>query len=194
MERSRSSEWTGLEIRRTEAGGAADSEGWVEFLASFRQGGEVRGGTETVEEHGPPFYAAKPRPVQAPAPLPPPVPLRVRPRVWNDLARIFSTVCNPFLTSLALFVILAGASSQSTRAFWILLFNSVFFTSIGPMLFVFWLYASDRISDLDMSIREERERIFVAFVLFYALGTVDLWSIGAPRIMTAAMAGSPLRI
>ena len=92
-------------------------------------------------------------------------------RVWNDVARIFSTVCNPFLTSLALFVILAGASSQRTSEFWILLFNSIFFTSIGPMLFVFWLYASDRISDLDMSIREERERIFVAFVLFYVLGT-----------------------
>ncbi len=130
--------------------------------------------------------------MQAPAPFPPPVPLRVRPRVWNDLARIFSTVCNPFLTSLALFVILAGASSQRTSEFWILLFNSVFFTSIGPMLFVFWLYASDRISDLDMSIREERERVFVVFVLSYALGTVDLWSIGAPRIMTAAMAGYAL--
>jgi membrane-associated phospholipid phosphatase len=130
--------------------------------------------------------------VQAPAPLRPPIPLRVRARVWTDLARIFSTVCNPFLTSLALFVILAGASSHSTREFWVLLFNSVLFTSIGPMLFVFYLYASDRISDLDMSVREERERIFVAFVLFFALGTVDLWWIGAPRIMTAAMAGYAL--
>ena len=130
--------------------------------------------------------------MQVPEPLPPPIPLRVRPRVWSDLARIFSTVCNPFLTSLALFVILAGAASTRTSEFWVLLFNSVFFTSIGPMLFIFWLYASDRISDLDMSIREERERIFVAFVLFYALGTIDLWSIGAPRIMTAAMAGYTL--
>jgi membrane-associated phospholipid phosphatase len=126
------------------------------------------------------------------APLPPPIPLRVRPRVWTDLARIFSTVCNPFLTSLALFVILAGASSRSAAEFWILLFNSIAFTSLLPMLFVFYLYASDRIADLDMSNREERERVFIAFVLFFALGTVDLWLIGAPPIMTASMAGYAL--
>jgi membrane-associated phospholipid phosphatase len=130
--------------------------------------------------------------VQVPRSLPPPTPLRLRPRVWRDLARIFSTVCNPFLTSLALFVILAGVSSHGSSDFWLLLFNSIFFTSIGPMLFVFWLYATDRISDLDMSIRAERERVFVAFVISYALGTADLWLIGAPRIMTAAMAGYAL--
>lgn len=118
----------------------------------------------------------------------PPVPVRFRKRVWTDAARIFSTVCNPFLTSLALFVILAGARSNGTTDFWILLFNSAFFTSIAPMLFIFYLYATDRISDLDMSIRTERERVFIAFVVFYALGAVDLWLIHAPVIMTASMA------
>ncbi|MDB5028120.1 MAG: phosphoesterase PA-phosphatase-like protein [Candidatus Eremiobacteraeota bacterium] len=123
------------------------------------------------------------------APQPTPQPLRVRRRVWTDVAKIFSTVCNPFLTSLALFVILAGARSNGTTDFWILLFNSAFFTSIAPMLFIFYLYATDRISDLDMSIRTERERVFIAFVIFYALGAVDLWIIHAPPIMTASMAG-----
>ncbi|HEX3463536.1 MAG TPA: hypothetical protein VHS78_05735 [Candidatus Elarobacter sp.] len=122
------------------------------------------------------------------APVTPPVPLRFRKRVWTDAARIFSTVCNPFLTSLALFVILAGARSNGTTDFWILLFNSAFFTSIAPMLFIFYLYATDRISDLDMSIRTERERVFIAFVVFYALGAIDLWVIHAPVIMTASMA------
>lgn len=123
------------------------------------------------------------------ATLPPPIPLRVRPRVWYEVARIFSTVCNPFLTSFAFFVMLAGARSHGTADFFLLLFNSIAYTSLGPMLFVFWLYATDRISDLDMSIREERERVFAAFVIFYALGTIDLWLIGAPAVMTAAMAG-----
>ncbi len=127
-------------------------------------------------------------PVQQ-AQRPAPVPLRVRKRVWTDLARILSTVCNPFLTSLALFVILAGSRSRSASDFWILLFNSILFTSIAPMLFIFWLYATDRISDLDMSIRTERERVFIAFVIFYALGAVDLYIIQAPAIMTASMAG-----
>lgn len=128
----------------------------------------------------------KPGPVQAPAT--PPVPIRFRKRVWTDAARIFSTVCNPFLTSLALFVILAGARSNGTTDFWILLFNSAFFTSIAPMLFIFYLYATDKISDLDMSIRAERERVFIAFVAFYAVGAADLWLIHAPVIMTASMA------
>jgi membrane-associated phospholipid phosphatase len=137
----------------------------------------------------------KPGPVQAPdgfagaEPTSPPTPLRVRKRVWTDVARIVSTVCNPFLTSLALFVILADARSSGATDFWVLLFNSAFFTSIGPMLFIFFLYATDRISDLDMSIRAERERVFIAFVVFYALGALDLWLIRAPVIMTASMAG-----
>lgn len=130
--------------------------------------------------------ARKPGPVQAPHS--PPTALRVRKRVWTDVARIVSTVCNPFVTSLALFVILAGARSHDSHDFWILLFNSAFFTSILPMLFIFWLYATDRISDLDMSIRTERERVFIAFVIFFALGALDLWVIHAPAIMTASMA------
>ena len=115
--------------------------------------------------------------------------LRVRKRVWTDVAKVVSTVCNPFLTSLALFVILAGARSSSSHEFWVLLFNSAFFTSIAPMLFIFYLYATDRISDLDMSIRTERERVLLAFVVLYALGGLDLWLIHAPTIMTATMAG-----
>jgi membrane-associated phospholipid phosphatase len=104
------------------------------------------------------------------------------------MARIFSTVCNPFLTSLALFVVLAGARAHGTTDFWVLLFNSAFFTSIGPMLFIFALYATDRISDLDMSIRSERQKVFSAFVIFFVLGTLDLGLIHAPKIMTATMA------
>ena len=127
--------------------------------------------------------------MQVPVGLPPPTPLRVRARVWTDVARIFSTVCNPFLTALLLFMILAGARSRTNADFWVLLGNSAFFTSIGPMLYVFWLYATDRISDLDMSKREEREQVFVVFVIFFALGTIDLWLIGAPAIITASMAG-----
>jgi membrane-associated phospholipid phosphatase len=104
------------------------------------------------------------------------------------MARIFSTVCNPFVTFLALFVILAGARSRGATDFWVLLFNSAFFTSIGPMLFIFGLYATDRISDLDMSIRSERKKVFGAFVVFFVLGTIDLAAIHAPTIMTATMA------
>ena len=124
-------------------------------------------------------------------PLLTPLPLKNR-RVWRDLARILSTIFNPFLAALALFVILSHVEARSTDEFWWLLFLSTFFTSIGPMLFIFWLYATDRISDLDMSIREERERVFFAFVIFYLIGTATLWLTHAPKLLVASMAGYTL--
>ncbi len=121
-------------------------------------------------------------------PLRPVVPIKNR-RVWRDLARILSTIFNPFLTALALFVILALIGAKDTWDFWRLLFISTFFTSLGPMLYVFWLYATDRISDLEMSVRIEREMVFTAFVVFYSLGAAALWIAHAPRLMIAAMLG-----
>jgi len=112
-----------------------------------------------------------------------------RRRVLTDLARIFSTICNPFVTALALFVIVAHQEAHDIASFWFLLFTSTFFTSIGPMLYVLWLYSSDRIADLDMSVRAERERVFGVFVIFYAIGTLTLWLLHAPLLLTATMAG-----
>jgi membrane-associated phospholipid phosphatase len=117
-----------------------------------------------------------------------PIPLKNR-RVWRDLARILSTIFNPFLTALALFIILSHIQAHTTEQFWSLLFLSTFFTSIAPMLFIFWLYATDRISDLDMSVREEREKVFGVFVVFYLLGTIVLWLTHSPRLLIATMAG-----
>ena len=107
----------------------------------------------------------------------------------TDLARIFSTICNPFVTALVLFVIIAHQLATDVPSFWKLLFTSTFFTSLGPMLYVLWLYSTDRISDLDMSVRAEREKVFFVFVVFYALGTLVLWLVHAPALLTATMAG-----
>jgi len=112
-----------------------------------------------------------------------------RRRVLTDLARIFSTICNPFLTALALFVILAHEKATSASSFWFLLFSSTFFTSVGPMLYVLWLYATGRIADLDMSVRAERQKVFGIFVVFYALGTGTLYLMHAPTLITASLAG-----
>jgi membrane-associated phospholipid phosphatase len=112
-----------------------------------------------------------------------------RRRVLVDIARIFSTVCNPFVTAIVLYAILAHAYAHDTRTFWLWLFLSVFFSSIGPMLYVLWLYWTDRISDLDMSQRRERETVFSVFVLSYFVGTISLYSIHAPAMLVASMAG-----
>lgn len=126
-------------------------------------------------------------------PVPAPAPQRRTPgtrrrRVLTEIARIFSTICNPFLTALALFVILAHARSTTVTQFWMLAFTSVFFTSIGPTLYVFRLYWTERITDLDMSIRSERQAVFGSFVAFSTLGTLTLALIGAPTIIIASMA------
>ncbi|HXP93389.1 MAG TPA: hypothetical protein VN905_07945 [Candidatus Binatia bacterium] len=131
--------------------------------------------------------AVQPQPAPAPAPLRR-APGTRRRRVLTETARIISTVCNPFLAALALFVILAHARSSSVTQFWTLAFVSVFFTSVGPMLFVFWLYWTERITDLDMSIRAERQHVFGAFVVFSLLGTMTLALLGAPTIIIASMA------
>jgi SEC-C motif-containing protein len=44
---SKSSEWTGLLVRSVEAGSASDTEGYVEFVAQFRQEGTDRVHHET---------------------------------------------------------------------------------------------------------------------------------------------------
>ena len=118
-----------------------------------------------------------------------PIQMGRRRRVLTDLARIFSTIFNPFLTALALFVILAHEKATDNVSFWYLLFSSTFFTSIGPMLYVLWLYATGRITDLDMSVSSERQKVFGVFVVFYGLGTVVLYALHAPTLMTASMAG-----
>ena len=122
-----------------------------------------------------------------------PVVLRKRRDVWRDLARILSTIFNPFLSVLALCVILAHTlASSSTLSFWRLAFLTTFFTSIGPMLFIFWMYSTDRITDLDMSNRLERERIFGAIVVFYIAGTIALWLTHSPRLLVATLLGYTL--
>jgi membrane-associated phospholipid phosphatase len=102
---------------------------------------------------------------------------------------VISTVCNPFITPLVLFVLMCGVTTRSPETFWVRLAVCGFFTSIGPMLVLFWLYLTGEISDLDMSSRQERERVFLVFVFSYLLGTLTLWAINAPVILVASMAG-----
>ncbi len=114
-------------------------------------------------------------------------PSRAR-RVLRDVARTVSTVCNPFVVPLVLFVLLCAGTAQSVGQFWLWLLVCAAFTSVGPMLFLFWLYATERVSDLDMSERDERQAVFTVFVIFYAVATVLLWAMHAPAVLTASMA------
>lgn len=113
-------------------------------------------------------------------------------RFRRDIARIVSSICNPFFTALTLFVILAHSLTTTTVGFWALSLESAAFVAVGPMLFVYWCYSTDRITDLDMSVRSEREAIFGAFVGFYAVGAAVMWATHAPALLVATMAGYTL--
>ena len=110
-------------------------------------------------------------------------------RVYTDVARIISTIFNPFLTAIALLAILAHAVSGSTYDFWFYSGFTGFFTTFGPMAYVFWLYQSGRIDDLDMSDREQRASVFGVFVIFYLVGAIALALIHGPELLVAMMFG-----
>lgn len=110
-------------------------------------------------------------------------------RVYTDVARIISTIFNPFLTAIALLAILAHAVSTSTYDFWFYSAFTGFFTTFGPMGYVFWLYQAGKIDDLDMSDREQRAAVFGIFVLFYLVGAITLALIRGPQLLIAMMFG-----
>ncbi|MGA3037051.1 MAG: phosphatase PAP2 family protein [Vulcanimicrobiaceae bacterium] len=110
-------------------------------------------------------------------------------RALRDVARTVSTVCNPFVVPLVLFVLLCAGTTHTFGQFWYRLSVCAVFTSVGPMLFLLWLYSTDRITDLDMSDRDERRKVFTVFIVFYVIGTATLLFTHAPAILTASMAG-----
>jgi len=110
-------------------------------------------------------------------------------RVYTDVARIISTIFNPFLTAIALLAILAHAVAATTYDFWFYCGFAGFFTTFGPMAYVFSLYQAGKIDDLDMSDREQRAGVFGAFVIFYLVGAIAMALLRVPSLLVAMMFG-----
>jgi membrane-associated phospholipid phosphatase len=108
-------------------------------------------------------------------------------RAVVEFARALSTIFNPFLCATALFVILSHAFAASTLHFWELSFAGILFYALAPVITIFYLYLSGRISDFDMSDRSERSRAFLAFVGIDAAAAIVL-SIDHAPIALIAMA------
>lgn len=106
-------------------------------------------------------------------------------RAVAEFARALSTIFNPFLCATALFVILSHAYSGSTLHFWELSFAGLFFYALAPVIGIFYLYLSGRISDFDMSIRAERSRAFLTFVLIDLAAALVLTIDKAPEAIVA---------
>lgn len=106
-------------------------------------------------------------------------------RAVAEFARTLSTIFNPFLCVTALFVIVSHAYSSSTQRFWELSLAGMFFYALAPVISVFYLYLSGRISDFDMSDREERRRAFVSFVVADLAAAIVLTLAHAPVQLVA---------
>lgn len=106
-------------------------------------------------------------------------------RAVDEFARTLSTIFNPFLCVTALFVIVSHVYSSTTLRFWELSFAGLFFFAIAPVLCVFYLYLSGRISDFDMSDRSERRRAFLTFVVVDLAAAIVLTISHAPVQLVA---------
>lgn len=100
------------------------------------------------------------------------------------LARIISLVFNPFLilVFLPFFLVLKSSENVSTSIYWAA-YSSIFLIGLG--LVVFYMVKKGIFTDLDVSLRKQRPRLFniifgVAFL--YLLG---LYIFHAPRILFA---------
>jgi membrane-associated phospholipid phosphatase len=102
-------------------------------------------------------------------------------RATTEFARTLSTIFNPFLTATALFIIVSHAfAHHSTLQFWVYSTVGVLCFTIAPLSFVLYLYLTGRISDLDMSERPERERVFAGFIVIYLIAAISLSVVHAP--------------
>ena len=110
-------------------------------------------------------------------------------RAVVEFARTLSTIFNPFLSATVLFVIVARAFSTSVRQFWELSFAGLLFFAVAPVLCIFYLYLSGRISDFDMSDRMERRRAMLAFVVTYLAAAAFLGWVHAPKQLIAVTWG-----
>ncbi|MDQ6780889.1 MAG: hypothetical protein M3Z37_07030 [Candidatus Eremiobacteraeota bacterium] len=110
-------------------------------------------------------------------------------RAVVEFARTLSTIFNPFLSATTLFIIIARAYSSNIREFWELSFAGLLFFTIAPVLCIFYLYLSGRISDFDMSDRSERRRGFSGFVVTYLVAAIVLTLVHAPVQLIAVTWG-----
>lgn len=103
-----------------------------------------------------------------------------RHRAAVEFARALSTIFNPFLNATVLFILVSHAFSKTTGQFWILSAIGVGFFLLAPLGYVLFLYLTGAISDFDITDRDERQRVFAAFVLMYLAAAIVLTILHAP--------------
>jgi len=102
-----------------------------------------------------------------------------------QLARVTSTVLNPFLVGLAVIVLLAveSTSSVAEAVKWSLI--SVVLSIIPVLVVILYLLYHERIEGLSIKVRRQRDKIYLLASACAVVSCVVLAYLGAPSLLVA---------
>jgi membrane-associated phospholipid phosphatase len=101
------------------------------------------------------------------------------------LAKIISGLGSPMILAFPTFIALLVATDPPSLP--LLLLVAFLFGSVFPMLVIYLMYKMNKVGDLDVTDRSERKAPFMVSILVYALGTVIMFALNAPPIVSALM-------
>lgn len=106
--------------------------------------------------------------------------------VKQRAALTISYIFMPTSFALAAFLFLSCMTSQGANAFGVA-FLSAFFGAILPLAYLFYLLRREKVTRLDVPLREQRTIPYLISVLIYIAGFVALISVGASVPVNALM-------
>lgn len=101
------------------------------------------------------------------------------------LAKVISGFGSPMILAFPTFIILLVATNPPSLP--LLLLMALLFGSVFPMLVIYLMYKLGKVGDLDVTDRSERRAPFVVSILVYAIGTIIMFALNAPAIVSALM-------
>ena len=109
------------------------------------------------------------------------------PRRFNRvfLAKAISGFGSPMILAFPTFIILLLATNPPSLP--LLLLVAFLFGSVFPMLVIYLMYKIGKVGDLDVTDRSQRKVPFILSILVYALGTIIMFALSAPAIVSALM-------
>jgi membrane-associated phospholipid phosphatase len=101
------------------------------------------------------------------------------------LAKVISGFGAPMILAFPAFIALLVATNPPSLP--LLLLVAFLFGSVFPILVIYLMYRMNKVGDLDVTDRSERKTPFMVSILVYALGTVIMFALNAPPIVSALM-------
>ncbi len=101
------------------------------------------------------------------------------------LAKVISGFGSPMILAIPAFIVLLVATNPPSLA--LLFLVALLFGSVFPMLVIYLMYKMGKVGDLDVTDRSERRAPFMLSILVYALGTILMFVLNAPPIVSALM-------